>query len=523
MVETAIRDIRDGVLSHLVRLTVAACVAAAAAPAGADESIGGRIEALIPDLETYIERNMKAFDSPGLAIGIVAGDELAFAAGYGARSRGGEAVDPQTLFQIGSTTKAFLAATLAIGVDRDLFDWNDRVAELDPDFAMNDPWVTREFRVFDLLAQRSGMPPSANDLIGLLGGGRTAMVDAMRHVEPAASFRSAFSYTNVTHLVADRLVARAFGAESWNAVAQSEILDPLGLDSTSFTADAMASAANHAEGYRWAPEGSVEVPLTPSFPYAFGGAGNMNSNVEDMTRWIRFQLGGGLLAGERLVSAENMGATRTARIGLDARRTYANGWLQQATPNGRIIWHNGGTTSFGAFVGFEPDLGIGVVVLTNLTNVGLPDAVGFWTLNRLMGNSGPDLAAASLAGAQAGHKQRMAPLEAARAGGAATLHRDRLAGEYESAAFGMITLHNDRNGLTAKLETTGAVFALEDMGESAFAATLMPVGRFADIAANLGPAPFGDIVFETDGDGEVGGFRLIDADNGQPYEFRRIR
>ena len=102
---------------------------------------------------------MKAFDVPGLAIGIVAGDKLIYAKGFGVRRKGGAPVDTQTIFQIGSATKAFLSATMAIAVDRAKLHWDDRVVDLDPDFQMRDPWVTREFRFFDLAAQRSGLPP----------------------------------------------------------------------------------------------------------------------------------------------------------------------------------------------------------------------------------------------------------------------------------------------------------------------------------------------------------------------------
>ena len=102
---------------------------------------------------------MKAFDVPALAIGIVAGDKLIYAKGFGVRRKGGAPVDTQTIFQIGSATKAFLSATMAIAVDRAKLHWDDRVVDLDPDFQMRDPWVTREFRFFDLAAQRSGLPP----------------------------------------------------------------------------------------------------------------------------------------------------------------------------------------------------------------------------------------------------------------------------------------------------------------------------------------------------------------------------
>ena len=96
-----------------------------------------RVRALTPDLEAYIASGMKAFDVPGLAIGIVAGDKLVYAKGFGVRSKGGGVpVDTRTIFQIGSTTKAFLATTLAIMVDRGKLRWDDRIVDLDADFQL---------------------------------------------------------------------------------------------------------------------------------------------------------------------------------------------------------------------------------------------------------------------------------------------------------------------------------------------------------------------------------------------------
>ena len=218
--------------------------------------------------------------------------------GFGVRSKtGGEPVDTRTVFQIGSTTKAFLATTLAIMVDRDKLRWDDRVVDLDPDFQLKDPWVTREFRVFDLLAQRSGLPPYANDALGLLGLAEPALIRSLRYVEPVSSFRSTFAYTNITHLLAGRVVAKAAGAADGDAVLRQELLEPLGMKDSSYTAEAIEAAANHAKGHRWTPEGAIEVPFTQLFPYDFGGAGDINSTIDDMARWVRLQLGNGTLRG----------------------------------------------------------------------------------------------------------------------------------------------------------------------------------------------------------------------------------
>jgi CubicO group peptidase (beta-lactamase class C family) len=102
----------------LATLVAGIAVQRTALAAEPSQSMEDRIEALIPDLEAYIGSGMKVFDVPGLAIGIVADDKLIYAKGFGTRSKGGEPVNTKTIFQIGSATKAFLAATLAIAVDQ---------------------------------------------------------------------------------------------------------------------------------------------------------------------------------------------------------------------------------------------------------------------------------------------------------------------------------------------------------------------------------------------------------------------
>jgi len=76
---------------------------------------------------------------------------------------------------------------------------------------------------------------------------------------------------NITHLLASRIVAKAAGVPDWNTVPRQELLDPLGMKGSSYTAAAIAAAANHAKGHHWTPEGTTEVPFTPVFPYALGG------------------------------------------------------------------------------------------------------------------------------------------------------------------------------------------------------------------------------------------------------------
>lgn len=483
-----------------------------------EQNLEHRIQELGPKLDTYVASGMKAFDVPGVAIGIVAGDKLVYGKGWGACRKGGPPVSTSTVFQIGSTTKAFLGTTMAIAVDQGKFRWDDRVVDLDSDFQLSDPWVTREFRVFDLIAQRSGLPPYANDMLGILGFDENSMIRSLRYVKPVSSFRTAFAYTNITHLVAGRIVAKAEGAPDWNTVLRRELLDPLGMRESTYTAAAIEAAPNHADGYRYTPAGSVEVPFEQFFPYDFAGAGDINSSVEDMAHWVRLQLGKGSFEGQRIVSAGNLAVTRTPKVAINDKMTYALGWIDLQTPNGNIVWHNGGTFGFGSLVGFDLDKNVGVIVLTNQGNVGFPDAVGLWIFDQLLGNPPVDHVVEALKRATKKYEdddKRFARPANPRASPSLA----ELAGNFDNPDFGKALLKREGEAMLLELQT-GAHLQLEPWDGDVFTARLLPAGRFASVAQNLGPRPSGYVQFPINQDGQRDLLRLI-LDDGETYDFGR--
>jgi CubicO group peptidase (beta-lactamase class C family) len=135
-------------------------IATAAEPSKTEAAMEDRVKAVIPEIEAYTASGMKGFDVPGLALGIVVGDKLVYARGFGVRSKStGLPVDTRTVFQIGSNAKAFLAATEAIMVDRGKFRWDDRVVDLDPGFS----WIHRASSGASTSPRSSGFP-YVNDL-----------------------------------------------------------------------------------------------------------------------------------------------------------------------------------------------------------------------------------------------------------------------------------------------------------------------------------------------------------------------
>src|SRR5690606_24447018 len=94
---------------------------------------------------------------------------------------------------------------------------------------------------------------------------RTDIIAALQFVEPVSSFRSDFGYQNAFHLVAEKVIERVAGVDNWEDLLQSELLDPLGMSSSSYTAEAIGEAPNHARGHRHHGQGVVIDPWMP-FP-----------------------------------------------------------------------------------------------------------------------------------------------------------------------------------------------------------------------------------------------------------------
>src|SRR5687767_1741612 len=200
--------------------------------------------------DEYVQKSMKEWEVPGVAIAIVKGDQIVLAKGYGVRKIGEPtAVDERTLFAIGSSSKAFTAASIAILVDQGKVKWDDPVTKYLPGFEMYDPYVTRELTVRDLLTHRSGL--QRGDFLWYGSDiDRDEILRRTRFLKPSWSLRSTFGYQNLMFLAAGQLVSRV-GGKSWDEFIQQRLFTPLAMSSSSTSINAFKNvdnvAATHAK------------------------------------------------------------------------------------------------------------------------------------------------------------------------------------------------------------------------------------------------------------------------------------
>lgn len=329
---------------------------------------------------------------PGMSIAVVQGGEVILARGFGlADVEAKRAADALTVYPIGSTTKAFTATVAGIAADEGRLRWDDPVTQHLPDshwtVKSDDP--DAECTLRDLLSHRHGfvrMP-----MLWMSGTlSRSEVLGYAAKAEPLVKFRTEFRYSNIGYLAAGEVVAAAMNA-SWDELVEQRIFAPLGM-SSSWTSLAGVQGANAplATGYRWDDTDQAAHPVPAADFTSIGPAGSIQSNVQDMAKWIRCQLGRGALGEERLVSEANVAETWSPQISMGGSNAYGLGWMLHEYRGSRVVEHGGAIDGFSAQVTLMPEEGIGYVLLMNLDAAPLREASIGLVLDALLG---PDAAA----------------------------------------------------------------------------------------------------------------------------------
>ena len=349
-----------------------------------------RVQEAVAATEKLARAEVEKGAVPGLAVAVVFQDKLVYAEGFGVRdTRTDEPVDADTVFQLASISKSVGSTVVASLVGEGLVSWDSRLSDLDPEFAMYDPWVTREVTIRDMYSHRSGLPEYAGDLLGDIGFTRQQVLHRLRHQPPVSSFRSAYVYTNFGVTAAAVAAARATG-KTWAELSTERLYQPLEMDSTSSRFADFMARPNKALGHvlrdgNWVHERQRE-------PDAQSPAGGVSSSVTDMAKWMRLQLGNGTFEGKQLVAEDALAETHQPHMltGFSPFDSlpgfYGLGWNVRYDAQGRLrLGHSGGFyMGAGTNVSLVPAEELGIVVLSNGSPMGAPEGIATTFIDRAL-------------------------------------------------------------------------------------------------------------------------------------------
>jgi CubicO group peptidase (beta-lactamase class C family) len=328
-----------------------------------------RLDLLVEELE----KQRQTFHVPGMAIAVVKDDEVVLTHGFGVASVEKDTpVTPETIFAIGSSTKAFTATLVGMLVDEGKMDWDDPVTKYLPYFQMNaeSDDENAELTLRDVLSHRTGFTR-----MGLLFASGQIPREEVLHdatkAEPYVELRSKWYYSNVMFMSAG-VAAGVVDGTDWDTLVEKRILEPLAMASTTTSVTEAEKDSRLASGYLWDEDLQVYDYKPMRNVDNIGPAGSINSNVLDMAQWVRFQLGRGKYEGRRLISEASLRETWTTQIDITGTVGYGMGWMIREWEGQPVIEHGGNVDGFSAQVALLPESNLGFVLLTNASASPLP-------------------------------------------------------------------------------------------------------------------------------------------------------
>ena len=327
-------------------------------------------------IDSLVDRSMKAFDVPGIAVAIVKDGKVIHSKGYGVRSLNTmQKVDENTLFGIASNSKAFTAAALGMLVDEGKIKWDDKVRDYVPEFKLYSPYVSEEFTIRDLLTHRSGLGLGAGDLMFFPDSSDFVLKDILynlRFLKPVSAFRTKYDYDNNLYIVAGEVVARVSG-QSWDDFIEQRIMKPLGMVHSAASFDRLKDKSDVIDGH--APvDGKVQVIARSSMKVGHS-AGGINSSISDLCKWVMLQLNNGKYGdGKQLFSEEVHAEMWTPQTIIPVYSpgpykthfaSYGLGFFLSDVMGYKQVTHTGGLEGMVTQITMIPELQLGIIVLTN--------------------------------------------------------------------------------------------------------------------------------------------------------------
>ena len=336
---------------------------------------------------------MQDWKVPGVGLAVIKDNEVVYARGFGLRDKEqGLPVTPQTLFPIASCTKAFTTASMSILADQGKLDWDTPVRAYMPDFKLYDAVASERVTPRDLVSHRTGLP--RHDLVWYnnLTATRRDLFERLRYLEPTRDLRSFWQYQNLMYMAAGYLVETISG-QPWEEFVREHLFQPLEMTSSNFDIiQTTREADDYSHPYKDETDGAKEMPFYAA-QAAIAPAGAIVSNITEMGHWVLMHLNQGKYQDRQLLSAQQVQQLHTPQMVMPQvshyRETpyasYAMGWFVEPYRGYPMIYHGGSIDGFRSLTSLFPDERIGIVALSNMNQLDIPEILTYRVFELLVG------------------------------------------------------------------------------------------------------------------------------------------
>jgi len=315
-------------------------------------------------IDRYIESQMQAAHVPGMALGIVQGDQIVHLKGFGSADPSGRAVTPHTPFILGSVSKSLTALAVMQLVEAGKLELDAPVQRYLPWFRVADADASARITVRHLLYHTSGLPEITNTMEAATLEEYTRN---LRTVVLDSPVGSRHEYCSCNYRVLGLIVETVSG-QSFESYMQQHVFAPLQMQH-SFAAEAPAQRDGLAQGYQWLF--GLSVPINRGYNTSNVPGGYLISSAEDLCHVLIAELNGGRFGAASVVSAAGVAAMQQPGVltGHSDGSGYGMGWVNGPVGGVPVIYHNGAGLNFHSLLLMEPHGRWGVVMLVNANSI----------------------------------------------------------------------------------------------------------------------------------------------------------
>jgi CubicO group peptidase (beta-lactamase class C family) len=348
----------------------------------------------LKNIEKELNKILEATNTAGFAVAVVEGDKIIYAQGFGYRDFENKVpVDANTLFAIGSCTKAFTAAVLGkLRADDKLsFDDSPRMYIPELEFYNND--MNNNIIIKDLMRHSTGLPRHDGSWYVFPSHDKDSLINRIKYQEPFTGIRQQWYYNNFMFLV-QGVIAERISGKSWEDNIREHFLKPLDMSRTNVSIGEMKSASNASLGYKVKNDSIVNTDYYDIA--AMSPAGSINSSVNDMSKWLITWINDGKYNDKEIIPERYLSEALSSQMVIDAAlpdedlpdmhfANYGYGWMLSSYRGNYRVEHGGAINGFRASTAFYPSKKIGIVVLVNTDGSAATGLVRNTIADRLIG------------------------------------------------------------------------------------------------------------------------------------------
>jgi CubicO group peptidase (beta-lactamase class C family) len=348
--------------------------------------------------DAFMEKTLKDWNAPGIGVGIVVGDKLVFAKGYGYRDYEKKLpITAQTLYPIASNTKLFTAVAAGFLVDEGKLTWDRPIRESVPTINFHSDYLNNTITLRDMLSHRTGI--TRHDSIWYKSDYSTKeLFERLKYLEPKEQPRQIFLYNNMMYAGVGYTIQLQSG-KPWAQFVREKIFQPLEMTHTVVSIADMLKQPDYGVPFTERRD-SFEIYKIPYYEDTDGlaAAGAIVSNIEDMSHWLIALMNDGKYNGKQVLPAKALQATMEPAIALPNTAGETRGWWEvlnraygmgrwTASYRGRLIaFHGGDLPGFHSQISFMPNEHIGVIVFVIGDHIApLYNPISYNVYERLLG------------------------------------------------------------------------------------------------------------------------------------------